>query len=51
MIEIEKNKCRFEIIDSNILKFFNIDEKSKFELLHKALRDSQSDDESHITFK
>lgn len=40
MVEMESNRCRFELIDEDVLAFFNIASKAAFDLLFKILRDS-----------
>jgi HD-like signal output (HDOD) protein len=38
MIEIENNNYRFEIADADVLKFFKITKKKKFEEYHSTLK-------------
>ncbi len=39
-IEIENKKSRFEVIDEDVLDFFNLNDKSTFEMLHRVLQES-----------
>jgi len=40
--EIEKNKLRFEIIDEEVLDFFNLADKKSFDSLHARLKEKYS---------
>ncbi|MBN2041108.1 MAG: HDOD domain-containing protein [Spirochaetes bacterium] len=40
LIAIENKKLRFEILDEDVLNFYNINNKEKFELLHRTLKKS-----------
>jgi len=42
-IEIEKSKTRFELIDSDVLDFFKLEDKKDFEKLHAILKESYLD--------
>ena len=37
-VDIEAKRQRFEFIDEDVLAFYNLKEKSKFEMLHNALK-------------
>jgi len=39
MVEIEGNRCRFEIVDDEVLDFFSLNDKKKFEEYHLSLKD------------
>ncbi len=39
-VEIEKNKSRFEIIDEDVLDYFNLNEKKTFTMLHNVLKET-----------
>jgi len=39
MVEIENNKFRFEIADDEVLTFFKLNDKNKFEEYHLSLKD------------
>ena len=38
MIDIENRRLRFEILDEDVLDYYNINDKDKFELLHRTLK-------------
>jgi HD-like signal output (HDOD) protein len=38
LIDIENRRLRFEILDEDVLNYFNINDKEKFELLHRTLK-------------
>ena len=40
MVDIEKRRTRFEILDEDALAFYNLNIKEKFEILHNALKNS-----------
>jgi HD-like signal output (HDOD) protein len=38
--EIENRNCRFEIVDEDVLEYFNLNNRKNFEMLHKVLKDA-----------
>ena len=38
--EIENRNCRFEIVDEDVLEYFNLNNKKNFEMLHKILKEA-----------
>ncbi|OHD64269.1 MAG: hypothetical protein A2176_01320 [Spirochaetes bacterium RBG_13_51_14] len=40
MVEIDKNRFRYEFIDEDVLEYFNLSDRKSFDLLHKILRQS-----------
>lgn len=38
LVDIENRKLRFEYIDEDVLEYYNLNEKKRFELLHKTLK-------------
>lgn len=48
LVEVDKNRSRFEFIDEDVLKFFNLNDRATFDLLHKSLHDSYAtQDQTH----
>ncbi len=45
-VEAENKKTRFEIIDEDVLEYFNLSEKEEFERLHKVLKNAY---EKHLS--
>ncbi len=37
-VDIENRKLRFEFIEEDVLEYYNLEEKDKFDLLHKVLK-------------
>lgn len=42
MVEIENNKSRFEIADDEVLDYFKLNNKKKFEEYHLSLKEIYS---------
>jgi HD-like signal output (HDOD) protein len=40
LVEIEKNRFRYEFIDEDVIEFFNLGDRKSFDLLHKILKES-----------
>ncbi len=40
LIDIENRRLRFEILDEDVLDYYNINDKGKFELLHRTLKNT-----------
>ncbi len=40
LVEIDKNRFRYEFIDEDVLKYFNLMDQKVFSILHKTLRES-----------
>jgi HD-like signal output (HDOD) protein len=38
MVDIEKRRTRFEILDEDVLDYYNLNSKEKFETLHRTLK-------------
>lgn len=38
MVDIESRKTRFEILDEDVLEYYNLNDKDKFEILHRTLK-------------
>ncbi|MBP7737317.1 MAG: HDOD domain-containing protein [Spirochaetes bacterium] len=45
LVEMDKNRTRYEFIDEDVLKYFNLTERKSFEILHKTLRESYENQE------
>ena len=40
LVEIDKNRFRYEFIDEDVLEYFNLSDRKAFDLLHKILEES-----------
>jgi HD-like signal output (HDOD) protein len=40
MVEMDKNRFRYEYIDEDVLEYFNLSDRKTFEILQKSLRES-----------
>jgi HD-like signal output (HDOD) protein len=38
MVDIENRRTRFEILDEDVLDYYNLSDKAKFEMLHRSLK-------------
>jgi HD-like signal output (HDOD) protein len=38
MVDIENRRTRFEILDEDVLDYYNLNDKNKFEILHRTLK-------------
>ncbi|MBN2159300.1 MAG: HDOD domain-containing protein [Spirochaetes bacterium] len=46
MVDIDKNRFRYEFIDEDVLNYFNLTDRKTFELLHKAVRKAYESQET-----
>jgi HD-like signal output (HDOD) protein len=40
LVEIDKDRLRYELIDEDVLEYFKLDDRASFEMLHKILEES-----------
>nr|HPG52375.1 HDOD domain-containing protein [Spirochaetota bacterium] len=48
LVEIDKNRFRYEFIDEDVIEYFNLGDRKAFDIMHKVLKESYENQQKEL---